>query len=72
MLKIVLDAMGGDNAPLETVKGAVEALDIVESNIILVGLEDVIEEELKKYTFDRKRIEVVNATEVITNEEKPN
>jgi len=71
MLKIVLDAMGGDNAPLETVKGAVEALDIVESTIVLVGLEDVIEEELKKYTYDSKRIEIVNATEFITNEEKP-
>lgn len=71
MLKIALDAMGGDNAPLETVKGAVEALDVCESTIVLIGLEDVIEEELQKYTYDKNRIEVVNATEVITNEEKP-
>jgi len=71
MLKIALDAMGGDNGPVETVKGAVEAIDVTESIIVLIGQEELINNELKKYTYDKSRIEVVNATEVITNDEKP-
>ena len=49
-MKIALDAMSGDFAPVSTVKGAVEALNEIENlEIILVGKESIIEEELKKY-----------------------
>lgn len=70
--KVVLDAMGGDHAPLEVVKGAVEATE-KEKNVMvyLTGQEDVIKAELGKYTYDQDRIKVVNATEVIEMAEPP-
>ena len=69
---VALDAMGGDNAPGEIVKGAVEAVLASEQVIVkLVGKEDIVNEELAKYEYDKERIEVVNATEVILTEEPP-
>ncbi len=70
-VKIAVDAMGGDNAPFEIVKGAVDAVNEFGSNIVLVGIEKTINEELEKYTFDKNKISVVNATEVISTEESP-
>lgn len=69
---VALDAMGGDNAPDEMVKGAVEATKR-EPNVIvkLVGIEDTIKKELEKYQYNKEQIEVVNATEVIATEEPP-
>ena len=70
-MKIALDAMGGDYAPLETVKGAIEAIDENKNIcIVLVGKEELIKEELLKYSFDKDRIEIKNATEVIEMDEK--
>lgn len=72
MVRVALDAMGGDNAPFVTVKGAVDA--IKESNnlkVFLVGQKDKVNEELSKYEFDKERIEVVDATEVIEMAEPP-
>ena len=72
MIKIVVDAMGGDNAPVEIVKGAVEAVN--ERNdvcVILTGQEDVIKKELEKYKFNKNQIEVVHASEVIETSEPP-
>lgn len=69
-MKIVLDAMGGDYAPLEIVKGAVEAIDENKNiRVILVGIEGLIKEELLKYNYDKDRIEIKNATEVIGMDE---
>jgi len=69
---IAVDAMGGDNAPVEIVKGAVDALNSNDNIIVkLVGVEEVVKEELKKYSYDETRLEVVNATEVILTEEPP-
>ena len=49
---VAVDAMGGDNAPGEIVKGAVDAINKVKDlKIILVGDEQAIHTELKKYTF---------------------
>ena len=64
-----MDAMGGDNAPHEIIKGAVEAVNEFGANIVLVGIEQTIEKELKKYTFDKEKVEVVNATEIISTDE---
>ena len=51
MTKIIVDAMGGDNAPVETVKGAIEAVNERKDIVVcLVGQEDVIKKELEKYT----------------------
>ena len=69
---MAVDAMGGDNAPGEIVKGAVEAVLASEQVMIkLVGKEELVKEELAKYEYDKNRIEVVNATEVILTEEPP-
>ena len=70
--RVVVDAMGGDNAPASNVKGAIEAItELDEVKIILVGLEDKIKEELAKYEYNKEQIEVVNATEVISCNEPP-
>jgi len=72
MLKIVVDAMGGDHAPVEIVKGAVRALSERENfGLILTGDEAAINAELAKYTFDRSRVEVVPCSETITNDDVP-
>lgn len=71
-VNVVVDAMGGDYAPYETVKGAVEAINEKDNLIVtLVGQETVIREELSKYEFASDRIEVVHAEDVITNDEAP-
>lgn len=63
---IALDAMGGDFAPAETVKGAVEAVhDYPEIKVILVGKEELIKEQLSRYSYKEDAIDIVNASEVI-------
>ncbi len=70
--RVAVDAMGGDNAPFEIVKGAVEAVNENKNvKVYLVGKEDLVKEELEKYTYDTNSIEVVNATEVIETAEPP-
>ena len=70
--KVVLDAMGGDNAPAELVKGAVDAVSKEKNvKVFLVGKEEIVKSELDKYTYDKDRIEIVNATEVIETAEPP-
>ena len=69
---VAVDAMGGDNAPEEIVKGAVESLQKSGKIFIkLVGKEDAVNAELAKYEYAKDRIEVVNATEVIETGEPP-
>ncbi len=70
--KVALDAMGGDNAPHEIVKGAVDALQRQSSiHVFLVGREEEIQKELSAYEYDKSRMEIVNATEVIETAEPP-
>ena len=72
MVRVVVDAMGGDNAPGEIVKGAVEALNAREDIFIyLTGRKPVIEAELSKYTFPKERLEIVHTEEVIETAEPP-
>lgn len=69
---IALDAMGGDYAPVEMVKGAVDAIQNESAmKVFLVGQEDKINEELKKYQYNKEQIEVVPASEVIETAEPP-
>ncbi|MDR1835035.1 MAG: phosphate acyltransferase PlsX [Fusobacteriaceae bacterium] len=71
-MKIAVDAMGGDKAPFEPVKGAVKSLsDISDLHIVLVGKKELIEGELAKYSFDRDRIEIVDTREVIHMDDEP-
>ena len=72
MLKIVVDAMGGDNAPAEIVKGAVQALgERKDFSVVLTGDKEAIGAELGKLSYDQSRVEVVHCTEVITNDDIP-
>lgn len=71
-ITIAVDAMGGDNAPGEIIKGAVLAvLDKKDIKVILVGKEDVIRKGLSEYDYDKERIEIVHAEDIITNNEAP-
>ena len=70
--KVALDAMGGDNAPVEIVKGAVDAiLARKDIKVFLVGQEDAVQEELSKYEYPGDQIEVVDASEIIEMAEPP-
>lgn len=72
IVKIAVDAMGGDNAPTEIVKGAVEAVnEHSEILVYLVGKQDCIKKELSKYTYKESQIQIVNAQEVIETAEPP-
>ncbi len=71
-ITVAVDAMGGDNAPAEIVKGAVLAVgEKKDIKVVLVGKEDVITRELSEYDYDKERIEIVHAEDVITNNEAP-
>lgn len=68
-MKVVVDAFGGDNAPLEVVEGAVWAVsERKDLTVVLTGDENKIKEILGNRT---ERIEIVNASEVITNDDTP-
>ena len=71
-IKVAVDAMGGDYAPQEPVKGVVEALrEKPELYVYLVGQEDVLKKELDKYTYPKERLEIVHASEIIETGEPP-
>ena len=76
-MKIILDAMGGDNAPEATIKGAVKAVKEIDSEIILVGNEEVINNKVKElYGKENikeisERLIIHNTTEEITMEDIP-
>jgi len=70
-VKIIVDAMGGDNAPLEIIKGAVAAVEELKAEIILVGNE--ILRCIQKLGMNNipKGIEIANASEVVEMEDDP-
>ena len=70
--RIALDAMGGDNAPGEMIKGAVEAVrQRKDIKVLLTGQEELLRKTLSEYTYPTDQIEIVNATEVIETAEPP-
>jgi glycerol-3-phosphate acyltransferase PlsX len=73
LVKVALDAMGGDNAPGAIVQGAIEAVKAREELFVyLVGQTEAIKAELNKYSgYDEKRVEIVEAPDIITNDEAP-
>ncbi|NCC15261.1 MAG: phosphate acyltransferase PlsX [Clostridia bacterium] len=68
---VALDAMGGDLAPVEVVKGAVEAVKELKVEIKLVGRLDAVNAELARYEYPKERIQVIHAEEVIGTDEVP-
>ena len=71
MVKVVVDAMGGDYAPKAVIEGVVCAIKKFDVFVFLVGQSDRIKEELDKYKFDSSRIEVVHADEIVEMHESP-
>ena len=70
--RVALDAMGGDNAPGEMVRGAVEAVKKRKDiKVLLTGREEVLKQELSAYTYPQEQIEIVHAEEVIKTAEPP-
>lgn len=71
-MKILIDAFGGDNSPVQIIEGAIDAVNEREGfTAVLVGKEDIINEQLKGMKFDKARVEILPASEVITCEEEP-
>ncbi|MBE5822064.1 MAG: phosphate acyltransferase PlsX [Clostridiales bacterium] len=76
-MKILLDVMGGDHCPTEAIKGAVTALKKIESDIVLIGKEELIKEEIKKIYGKEdikqisERLSIINADEVVENTDVP-
>lgn len=69
MTRIVVDAMGGDNAPKAIVDGCIKAVNDFNIKITLVGPENMVRECLSGYKGDK--IDIVNAEDVITNDDDP-
>lgn len=71
-MKIIVDAMGGDNAPFEIIKGSMLAIDEFNiDEIVLVGDENKINACVKENGIDLKKTSIVNATDVITMHDDP-
>ncbi len=70
-MKIIVDVMSGDNAPLEIIRGAVEAADVYDAKIVIVGDENVISDVAVKNELDLSKVEIVHAASVIDMEDKP-
>ncbi len=69
---IAIDAMGGDNAPGEIIKGAIDAInERADIKLRLFGDKDKIEAELHKYTYNKEQIEITHTTEEISCNEAP-
>ena len=72
IIKVAVDAMGGDNAPGEIVKGAVDAVNLRDDiKVLLVGQEEVVNKELAQYTYNKEQVEVIHASEIIETAEPP-
>ncbi len=71
-MKILVDAFGGDNSPSQIIEGTISAVNERQGfTAVMVGKEEIIKEELKKYSYPKERVEIINASEVITCEEEP-
>lgn len=69
-MKLIFDINGGDNKS-EIIKGAIEASNEFDTDIILVGREDFIKENLQKLDYNKDKVEIVDAKENIENNEDP-
>lgn len=72
MIKVVVDAFGGDRSPGVNVKGAIQAVnEIKDLQVIFTGDENILNEQLKNYEYDKERVTVVHAPQVIGCDEQP-
>lgn len=72
MVKVIVDCFGGDKSPNVNIIGSLQALnEHKDLSILLVGDSSIIEEELKKHKYDKDRVSILHASEVISCEEQP-
>lgn len=70
-MRIAIDVMGGDYAPTEIIAGAVKWVQDNDDELILVGREDIIKDELQAYDYPQKRIDIMPASQVVEMNESP-
>ena len=70
-MKIAIDAMGGDNAPEAVIIGSIQARDEYNLSLVLCGKEIEIKRILEKNTSNFNNIEIINAEDIISNDDKP-
>ena len=70
-MRIIVDVMGGDKAPEETVKGVIQASEELNATFILVGNRNDIERIAAEQNFDIRRMDIVHTENVITMEDDP-
>ncbi|MDR2202064.1 MAG: phosphate acyltransferase PlsX [Clostridiales bacterium] len=71
-MKIIVDIFGGDNAPAEIIKGCAEALKAEPRlSIVMSGAAGAVEDGIREYNIERGRVEVIDAPDVITNDDVP-
>lgn len=70
-MKIIVDAFGGDNAPLEIIKGSAMAVEEYNLDIVLVGSKEIIEKVAAENNISLKRMEIIDVQQVITMEDAP-
>ncbi|HBY20458.1 MAG TPA: phosphate acyltransferase PlsX [Clostridiales bacterium] len=70
-IKVAVDAMGGDYAPTEIIKGVVEFTKKNDVKVVLIGKSDLIYSQLDNYKYSQNKIEIMDATEVISNDDLP-
>ena len=70
-ITVALDAMGGDNAPSAVIAGAIASLADERAKLLLTGPEEILRAELAKHAYDKSRVEILHAPEVITQDEVP-
>lgn len=70
-MRIAVDVMGGDHSPKERICGAINALSKIQVDLTLVGDQEIIEKELVLHEFDKQRVDILHAPEIIGGEEQP-
>ena len=72
-MRIAIDAMGGDHAPEEIIKGAIEAKDFLDADdeVVLIGDTEVIQSNLKSLKADPDLFRIIHAPELIEMDEPP-
>ncbi len=70
-MKVIIDAMGGDNAPQAPIAGGVRAVNELGVDIVFVGKTDIIKNELKKHAYPSEKVSIAHAETLISNHEEP-
>lgn len=70
-MKIIVDAMGGDYAPIVPVEASIRGVNELGIEVVLVGDENIVNAELAKYEYPKDKVSVVHADDVISNYDEP-